>query len=201
LKFAISNEEEFADELKSLGLEDSGEDVSVGCFTEKQKFRMKPVDEFEMKVKKFGILQGTYFSRKSAGASLKEQKNILSLILKQYANSGIDLSLVTTEWNELLEKEEQETDRSATKEKERKAIIEIESQMKSKPVDEEVEMELTESMDPNFERSWNFYQEAVKRGISDQERIELLESMKIRHGKAVEDRVRKELETIHRRVK
>lgn len=47
LKFAISNEEEFEDEVKALGFEDSGEDVNVGCFTEKQKFRMKSVEEFE----------------------------------------------------------------------------------------------------------------------------------------------------------
>ena len=47
LRFAISNEEEFEDEIKALGFEDSGEDVNVGCFTEKQKFRMKPVEEFE----------------------------------------------------------------------------------------------------------------------------------------------------------
>lgn len=47
LKFAVSSEEEFADEIKNLGFEDTGEDVSVGCFTEKQKFRMKPTEEFE----------------------------------------------------------------------------------------------------------------------------------------------------------
>jgi len=43
LRFAISNE----DELKSIGLEDSGADVNVACYTEKQKFRMEPVDDFE----------------------------------------------------------------------------------------------------------------------------------------------------------
>lgn len=48
LKFAISNEEEFEEEIKKLGFEDSGEDVNVGCFTEKQKFRMKSVSEFEV---------------------------------------------------------------------------------------------------------------------------------------------------------
>ena len=47
LKFAISNEEEFAEEIKALGFEDSGADVNVGCFSEKQKFRMKVTDEFE----------------------------------------------------------------------------------------------------------------------------------------------------------
>ena len=42
LKFAISNEEEFEDEIKALGLEDSGNDVSIGVYTEKQKFRGDP---------------------------------------------------------------------------------------------------------------------------------------------------------------
>merc|ERR1712141_925874 len=47
LKFAISNEEEYEEEIKKLGFEDSGADVNVGCYTEKQKFRMKVTDEFE----------------------------------------------------------------------------------------------------------------------------------------------------------
>jgi len=47
LKFAVSNEDEFEDELKALGLEDSGADVNVACYTDKQKFRMEPVDDFE----------------------------------------------------------------------------------------------------------------------------------------------------------
>ena len=38
---------EFEDEIKALGFEDNGEDVSIGCFTEKQKFRMKPDGEFD----------------------------------------------------------------------------------------------------------------------------------------------------------
>ena len=47
LRFATSNEEEFAEEIKALGFEDSGADVNVGCYSEKQKFRMKVTDEFE----------------------------------------------------------------------------------------------------------------------------------------------------------
>ena len=39
LKFAISNEEEFEDEIKALGFSDSGNEVNVGIYTEKQKFR------------------------------------------------------------------------------------------------------------------------------------------------------------------
>merc|ERR1712073_48712 len=47
LKFAISSEDEYADEIQKLGFEDSGADVNVGCYTEKQKCRMKVTDEFE----------------------------------------------------------------------------------------------------------------------------------------------------------
>lgn len=46
LKFAISNEEEFEDEIKALGLEDSGNDVNIGVYTDKQKFRGNPDAEF-----------------------------------------------------------------------------------------------------------------------------------------------------------
>jgi len=46
LKFAMSNEDEFAEEIKSLGFVDSGNAVNVGAFTEKQKFPLKHDDEF-----------------------------------------------------------------------------------------------------------------------------------------------------------
>ena len=35
--FAISNEEEFQEDMKALGLEDSGEDVNIGIFDHKLK--------------------------------------------------------------------------------------------------------------------------------------------------------------------
>jgi len=47
LRFALSNEDEYEDELKALGLEDSGADVNVACYTDKQKFRMEPEEDFE----------------------------------------------------------------------------------------------------------------------------------------------------------
>lgn len=37
ITFAIANEEEFDEEIKSLGLEDSGESVNVGIFADKLK--------------------------------------------------------------------------------------------------------------------------------------------------------------------
>ncbi|XP_057369864.1 LOW QUALITY PROTEIN: probable protein disulfide-isomerase A4 [Daphnia carinata] len=52
-KFAISNEDEYLDELRSLNLADVNEDIKVAAF-DGQKFRMEPMDEFDpQEVKKF----------------------------------------------------------------------------------------------------------------------------------------------------
>jgi len=50
LKFAMSNEEEFEKEIKTLGFVDSGNAVNVGAFTEKQKFPLNHDDEFSSEV-------------------------------------------------------------------------------------------------------------------------------------------------------
>ena len=45
--FAIAKEQEFEQQLKDLGLEDSGEEINVGCFDDKdRKYRMEPDEEF-----------------------------------------------------------------------------------------------------------------------------------------------------------
>lgn len=48
--FAIADEEDYADELKSLGLSDSGEEVNVGILGEEgKKYPMEP-EEFDSDV-------------------------------------------------------------------------------------------------------------------------------------------------------
>lgn len=48
--FAIGDEEDYADELKGLGLSDSGEDINVGILAEGgKKFAMEP-EEFDADV-------------------------------------------------------------------------------------------------------------------------------------------------------
>lgn len=48
--FAIADEEDYADELKSLGLSDSGEEVNAGIMAEGgKKFAMEP-DDFDSEV-------------------------------------------------------------------------------------------------------------------------------------------------------
>lgn len=46
--FAISNEVEFEDDLKSLGLEDSGAEINAGMYqSERERYRMPPTDDFK----------------------------------------------------------------------------------------------------------------------------------------------------------
>ncbi|KAG0702075.1 Protein disulfide-isomerase A4 [Chionoecetes opilio] len=46
ITFAIAAEEEFDEEIKNLGFEDSGEDIHVGVFTTSFKYRMEPEEDF-----------------------------------------------------------------------------------------------------------------------------------------------------------
>ncbi|KAK3739455.1 hypothetical protein QZH41_017293 [Actinostola sp. cb2023] len=47
MTFAIASEEDFADKLKDLGLDETGEEISVGCFdVEGRRYRMDPEEEF-----------------------------------------------------------------------------------------------------------------------------------------------------------
>ena len=46
--FAIADEQSFMEELKDFALDDSGEEVNVGCFDDKdKKYRMNPDEEFD----------------------------------------------------------------------------------------------------------------------------------------------------------
>ena len=45
LKFAMSNEDEYEDEIKSLGFTDSGNAINMAAFTEKQKFPLHTDDD------------------------------------------------------------------------------------------------------------------------------------------------------------
>ena len=67
--FAIADEEDYAEELKSLELSDSGEEVNVGILGEDgKKFAMEPEEfdaevlrDFVMAFKKGTFVAGTYF--------------------------------------------------------------------------------------------------------------------------------------------
>ena len=47
ITFAIASEQDFEDQLKDFGLDDSGEEINVGCFDDKnRKYPMEPDEEF-----------------------------------------------------------------------------------------------------------------------------------------------------------
>ena len=47
ITFAIAAEEDFQGDLKDLGLDESGEEINVGCFDEKgRRYKLEPEDEF-----------------------------------------------------------------------------------------------------------------------------------------------------------
>lgn len=46
-KFAICNEDEYAEELRGLNLADVNEDIKVAAYDGQLKFRMEPMDEFD----------------------------------------------------------------------------------------------------------------------------------------------------------
>jgi protein disulfide-isomerase A4 len=51
ITFAISNEADYADEIKDLGLDDSGEDVNIGFFKSlKERFALEPNDDVDSEV-------------------------------------------------------------------------------------------------------------------------------------------------------
>ena len=47
ITFAIADEAEFENDLKEFGLDDSGEEISVGCFDDlNRRYKMEPDEEF-----------------------------------------------------------------------------------------------------------------------------------------------------------
>ena len=51
ITFAIASEQNFPEELKELALDDSGEEINVGCFDDNGKrFRMDPEEEFSVTI-------------------------------------------------------------------------------------------------------------------------------------------------------
>lgn len=47
ITFAIADEDEYHEHMKDLGLDDSGEEINIGCFDDKnRKYKMEPDDEF-----------------------------------------------------------------------------------------------------------------------------------------------------------
>lgn len=77
ITFAIASEQDFENELKDFGLDDSGEEINVGCFDDKnRKYRMEPDEEFDEdslrefveNFKKGKMLRGAWYGVKHSSA-------------------------------------------------------------------------------------------------------------------------------------
>ena len=78
--FAIADEQSFMEELKDFALDDSGEEVNVGCFDDKdKKYRMDPDEEFDED------------SLRDFVENFKEGKNSSFLVANLFLKAPIDL--------------------------------------------------------------------------------------------------------------
>jgi protein disulfide-isomerase A4 len=87
-KFAISNEDEYLEELRGLNLADVNEDIKVAAF-DGQKFRMEPMDEFDPEeVKEFIDLlssgKGTPY-HKSQPVPKVQEGPVLTVVANSFA--------------------------------------------------------------------------------------------------------------------
>lgn len=83
--FAVSHETDFEDDLKSLGLEDSGAEVNVGMWmNERERYRMAPVDDFKSSnLRNFveAVLQGTLKQYVRSQTAPREQtRDVLTVV-------------------------------------------------------------------------------------------------------------------------
>ncbi|XP_037563073.1 protein disulfide-isomerase A4-like [Dermacentor silvarum] len=83
--FAVSHETDFEDDLKSLGLEDSGAEVNVGMWmSERERYRMAPVDDFKSaNLRNFveSVLQGTLKQYVRSQTAPREQtRDVLTVV-------------------------------------------------------------------------------------------------------------------------
>jgi len=181
-------------------------------------------------VKQFSTLLGYYYGRKAAGASENERRLLLEQIHSLYDGKGIDLTLVARELDAIQVPEKKAipvvtltppvaislapfgsptpivvpsavpTATSARK-------ISVPNPVKKtapaprKAYKLSIKKPVAEiQASPELSTAMEYYKKAVQRGITDRERIEILESIIMKFGDAGEARVRKELERVKKRV-
>ncbi len=202
----------------------------------------KPVDtpteaihlsDFDKTIHGYGTALGYYFTRKADGAPIQELLKLLHQMKVQYANKGIDLSLVDKELAELTKKlaaPEKKTPqvepkkpvpaakpffqkpapakatpakKAAPKTAPRKAVISKPAPVKVAPAKVEKVQPASKSenkVPTELERQWEYYHQAVRRGVSDKERIELLEAIVIKFGEKEAQKAAQELEKLRKRM-
>ena len=90
VKFAVSNEDEYLEELRGLGLADVNEDIKVAAYDGQLKFRMEPMDEFEPEeLKEFIDLLSSGKGKayyKSQPVPKKQEGPVLAVVANSFAD-------------------------------------------------------------------------------------------------------------------
>lgn len=183
----------------------------------------------DIELTKLGIELGHYFTRKSDGASLEERLKTLEKIKTQYGDKDVDLTLVDTEIKDvkaqikLFTPEKPvvvtppvivtppvvvttpamptPTPQPVVVPTPVKVIVPVAPKPATKPVPtKRIVKPLPPAESTYIDEAWLFYKLAVERGISDRERIEILEKILVRYKEEGAARVNKELERIRRRT-
>ncbi|XP_065324915.1 protein disulfide-isomerase A4-like [Gordionus sp. m RMFG-2023] len=96
ITFAIADETEFQDELKKLQLDESGEEVNAGCYTQSKRFRMDPeefeVDNYRSFIKEFqdDNLKPIVWSQPAPAVTANAQANVKTLVAHNLPNVFTD---------------------------------------------------------------------------------------------------------------
>lgn len=173
----------------------------------------KKLPEFDSDVRAFGTLLGYYFTRKTDGATPEEKLILLQQMKTLYGDKGIDMTLVDKEillvakeldvtakpkQPEVIKEPEVKKEIVPAPTPAVKKVLAPKPAVPKKPIVER--RKDADRKDPEVERYWLFYLEAVNRGITDYERIEMLEKILIRFGEATAEEVNRELERLRTRA-
>jgi hypothetical protein len=167
--------------------------------------------------KNFATSLGYYLTRKGEGASQEELVSLLNQLKAVYGPNGMDMSFVNNELSNLPVKQQvapqKETIEKETDIKADPVPVVKPAKTKTAPVKPTVKpapkqktetptpsaspaKPTTLTIDQEFERGWNYYQQMKARDIPDHEKVELLDSLLRKFGERGADRIKKELERI-----
>lgn len=172
----------------------------------------------ERQAKAYGLALGHYLQRKQDGASIEEREYLLNQMKAAY-KGVIDLSFVDSELEAIRKSREKKVEPVAvpvstaattvtpkpapakTKKPEiKKPVIKKPVVKPAAPVKPQPKAD-NKALDPiqvEWDRQWKYYRQAVDRGLTDHERIELLERL-LREFKGT-DQAREELMRLRRAV-
>jgi hypothetical protein len=154
-------------------------------------------DEFGDYIKSFSTLLGYYVNRTTAGAPVEERRALLKEIKRLFGDKNIDMTYIN---GELKSVGETEVPRPATTKPATIPEPPVKPVIKVVPLAPTAAPKAAPASNPEAERAWSYYRQAVERGITDSERVEILENILMRHGEATADKVVKELEKVRKRL-